>query len=140
MRGVCEVSFVWRLSQAGYNWSDGYDRRIISEDCPLWKIALQGSFAIVTTPGSAQTTLTIAHNLGYKPEFRVASQSLDLNGNFLSTYRQHSWSDFMGVGAYARYMSYPDTINLNIVIDTTALYTLGYTFHGFYQIFYHPIL
>ena len=133
------MAFVWRLSQAGYNWSDGYDKRIISEDCPMWKVAYQGTFALVTPGGGSTASLTIPHNLGYKPEFRVSSQHLDLNGNFVATYRKHSWSDFMGVGQYARYQSYPDTNNLYITIDTSDLYTLGYTFHGFYQIFYHPI-
>jgi len=134
------MPFVYRLSQAGYNWNDGFDKRIISEDCPLWKIALSGTFTMVIPVGSESYTLTIPHNLGYKPEHRVYSQRINNNGIFDATYYKWNWNDYVGVQDYIMARAVADTVNLTLTFTTSSLYTAGYTLHGFYQIFYHPIL
>ena len=99
-------------------------------------ILISGSTTIYC-PDATATTLTLTHNLGYKPMFDFYVQYYDpSSGVKQTTYKKTTISDGLA-GGFNLYTAYVDNTNLYLYVDVyiADLQALSYK----YYIYYDPI-
>jgi hypothetical protein len=91
------------------------------------KISLEGEWTKAVASGGSTYSVTIAHNLGYIPCYRVYSETDPSSGKYFQT------PVYPGLDEYSIY-TYVDDSNLYIEIYSTLITNNG-TLHGKYFIF-----
>jgi len=122
------MSYGIKISKSGKDVRtvDTVDLSMTSEYKSL-KGAQEGSWSQAVTSGGGPYTITIAHNLGYVPSFRVYGETNPASGIY---YQTPVYPGLSGCSLY----TYVDATNVYVEIYTTATSGNG-TLNGYYYIF-----
>lgn len=130
-----------RFAKPGYDVDDGDQHLVYNSKYPLLLIADQGAGSLSFSNGvDSSKSISIPHNLGYKPMYYVFCQSFGIDLDTLDTgYKKMSFSEEYSLDRLGIYYASADedVIDIGITLNSPAAanITIGY----FYVCYYNPI-
>lgn len=125
-----------KVSKTGYDIGDASDDQLIfSSEFDTMRVLSSGSGSITVPDPMAAQTVTITHNLGYRPAFTVYTQIFDVfSGSVTTGYYMAPYTDpFGGDGSIMPYVS---TTTLKIrygAVHAPADSVLNYKYFIYYN-------
>jgi len=125
-----------KISKPGYDVSSASDSELVySSKFDTLKVFSSGSGSITVPNPMAEQTVTITHNLGYRPAFMFYTQIFDVfSGSVTSGYYMSPYTD--PVGGDGSIMPYVSTTTLKIrygAVHAPAGSVINYKYFIFYN-------